>query len=355
MNKSDLIRILSTKNRDEIESIRHKAEETLFRFCGNTVYLRGLIEFSNICINNCLYCGIRAGNKRIFRYELTQQQIVNAALWCAEAGYGSVVLQSGERRDERFITFVEKTVAEIKRLSISEKLPQGLGVTLSIGEQSPETYRRWRAAGAHRYLLRIETSNRELFDAIHPPSQTFSSRISALEAIADAGFQVGTGVMIGLPGQTIEQLAEDLLFFQHIDADMIGMGPYIPHPDTPMSLWTNRNDRTPTECLNLSLRMIAAARLLLKDVNIAAATALQAVDPKGREEGLRWGANVIMPQVTPPEFRRHYQLYEGKPCVDESAKYCKKCVEERITSTGRVIGYDNWGDSPHYIRRLHFQ
>jgi biotin synthase len=348
MTRADLVDILSAADPATIEHIRQEAEATLLRHCGNKVYYRGLIEFSNSCANDCCYCGIRAGNSGVKRYQLTKEQIVETALWCAGAGYGSVVLQSGERRDERFISFVEKTVSEIKTRSVSDKLPRGLGITLSAGEQTIETYRRFFAAGAHRYLLRIETTDPHLFAAIHPKHQKLDARIQALEDLKTAGFQVGTGVMIGLPGQTVEHLADDLLFFRKIDCAMIGMGPYITHADTTMALWPNAKERTPRERLDLALRMIAAARLLLKDVNIAAATALQAIDPQGREEGLRWGANIIMPQVTPVAVRKQYQLYDGKPCLDESAAACKECLARRIKSIGRDIGYDDWGDSRHF-------
>jgi biotin synthase len=350
MNKKDLVHILSLNDENELELIRRTAEETLLRYCGNKVYYRGLIEFSNICANNCYYCGIRVENADVKRYLLAKEEILESALWCAEAGYGSVVLQSGERRDERFISFVEETVRAIKEKSISATLPKGLGITLSVGEQTLETYQRFFAAGAHRYLLRIETTDPVLFAAIHPAHQTLVARIAALDALKTAGFQVGTGVMIGLPGQTVEQLAGDLEFFKRMDVAMIGMGPYIVHADTPMAAWPRVADRTPAQRFDLGLRMIAATRLLLKDVNIAAATALQAIDPRGREEGLRWGANVIMPQVTPVKVRREYQLYDGKPCLDESARQCRACLAARIASIGRETGYDEWGDSRHVAR-----
>ena len=280
MNKSDLIKILTTTECTALEEIRRLAEQTLLNLCGKKVYYRGLIEFSNICDNDCFYCGIRRSNANVKRYMLSKEKIVEAALWCAGQGYGSVVLQSGERKDGQFVAFVEDVVRTIKEKSKSERMPRGLGITLSVGEQSVETYKRFYAAGAHRYLLRIETSNPKLYAAIHPANQDFHTRVKALSDLKKAGFQVGTGVMIGLPGQTEEDLADDLLFFQEMDVDMIGMGPYIVHGDTPMAAWSNASDRTPKERFDLALRMIAATRLL------------------------RWGANIIMPQVTPLEVRR---------------------------------------------------
>ncbi|MGB7568689.1 MAG: [FeFe] hydrogenase H-cluster radical SAM maturase HydE [Chitinivibrionales bacterium] len=352
MNKSDLIKILSAREPSALEEIRRLAEQTLLDLCGKKVYYRGLIEFSNVCDNDCFYCGIRKNNGLVKRYMLSKEKIVETALWCAGQGYGSVVVQSGERKDEQFVAFVEDIVRTIKEKSRSEKMPKGLGITLSLGEQSEETYKRFFAAGAHRYLLRIETSNPKLYAAIHPAGQDFHTRVKALSNLKKAGFQVGTGVMIGLPGQTEEDLADDLLFFQEMDVDMIGMGPYIVHGDTPMAAWPNISDRTPKERFDLALRMIAATRLLLLDVNIAAATALQALDPTGREEGLRWGANIIMPQVTPLEVRRDYLLYDNKPCLDESAEQCRSCLAARIESIGREVEYDSWGDSRHFKRTV---
>jgi biotin synthase len=350
LTKDDIIKILTSQDPEAIETIRKSAEETLLKHCGNKVYYRGLIEFSNICANDCRYCGIRAGNTKFKRYTLSITEIAAAAKWCAEQGYGSVVLQSGERQDTAFVDFVEAAVKTIRAGTVSEKMPKGLGITLCVGEQSEAVYKRLYAAGAHRYLLRIETSNRMLYEKIHPQRQKFKTRVEALRALKRAGFQVGTGIMIGLPGQTIDDLADDLLFFKTMDVDMIGMGPYIVHNDTPMAQWPDVNDRTPRERFELALRMIAAARLLLKDVNIAATTALQALDPAGREQGLRFGANVIMPQLTPAEVRRDYLLYEGKPCLDESAEQCRSCLELRIKSSGREVGYYEWGDSRHFKR-----
>ena len=351
MNKQDLIKIISTTDPADLEIIRQSAEETLLRHCGSTVYFRGLIEFSNVCVNDCLYCGIRAGNVNLHPYSLSLEEIVAAAKWCAVQRYGSLVLQSGERRDLAFVDFVEAAVKAIKAATVSDALPRGLGITLCVGEQDEETYYRFFNAGAHRYLLRMESTNPRLFARIHPSAQQFDDRLEALRRLKRVGFQVGTGIMIGLPSQTVGDLADDLLFFRDMDIDMIGMGPYIVHNDTPMAAWPDVNDRTPQERFALALRMIAAARLLLQDVNIASTTALQALDPDGREQGLRWGANIIMPQLTPAKVRRDYQLYEGKPCLDESPDLCRSCLELRIKSVNREIGYDRWGDSRHFGKK----
>jgi biotin synthase len=316
-----------------------------------TVWLRGLVEFSNHCINDCNYCGIRKSNAAVHRYLLTKEEILESALFCAKAGYGSMVLQSGERHDERFVSFVEDVVRTIKKETVSIDMPQGLGVTLAVGEQSEESYKRFFDAGAHRYLLRIETTSPELFLRLHPACQTIDTRMACIEALKKIGYQVGTGVMIGLPGQTVENLADDILFFRNMDVGMIGMGPYIVHRQTPMLVHEQEIASRKKEILELALRMIAVTRLVCRDVNIASTTALQAMDPFGREMGLLHGANVMMPQVTPVGVRKHYQLYEGKPCLEENAGQCRDCLERRIRSLERETGKNGWGDSKHFARK----
>ena len=342
-----LRRILTAVDPEEVEAIRAAAEETLLDHCGDTVRLRGLIEFSNRCVLDCRYCGIRRGNRAVKRYTLTLEDVVACARWCADKGYGSLVLQSGERRDAAFARRVEEMIRAIKAATRSPVQPDGLGITLCVGEQTEATYARWFAAGAHRYLLRIETASPELFAALHPAEQRHETRLSCLKTLRAIGYQVGTGVMIGLPGQTVGHLIDDLLFFRDLDVDMLGMGPYIPHAQAVLP----GDIPSAEERLRLGLRMIAAARLLLRDVNIAATTALQAMADDGREQGLSFGANVIMPQVTPPRVRRMYTLYDGKPCLDESAGQCAECLEKRIASVGRKTLKNRWGDSAHFLRR----
>jgi biotin synthase len=317
----------------------------------NKVYFRGLIEFSNRCRKNCLYCGIRRDNLHVKRYTLTDEEILNAARFAFESRYGSVVLQSGERGGDGYAKKIESLLKKISRLF------QGrLRVTLSCGEQSYETYRRWFESGASRYLLRIESSNPELYKKLHPDDglHRFETRMTCLEDLKKAGYQVGTGVMIGLPFQTYEDLANDLLFMKHFDIDMVGMGPYLEHPHTP--LYEFRDRLLPKkERFQLSLKMIAVLRLMMKDINIAAATALQAIDPMGREKALKVGANVIMPNITPGKFRNDYKLYENKHCTDENADDCQSCLEARIALAANEIAYDEWGDSQHFIGRTRSQ
>lgn len=345
-SRDELIAILSTRAPEVLKALRAAAETVLLAHCGKQVFFRGLIEVSNACACDCLYCGIRKSIATVRRFTLDEEEILACARETADSRYGSLVIQSGERADRRFLDLIARVVERIKRETRSAELPDGLGITLSLGQMSEADYRRLYDAGAHRYLLRIETSNPALFATLHPPAQSYASRVQCLKVLRTIGYQVGTGVMIGLPGQTLADLADDILFFGNMDIDMIGMGPFIPHPQTPLG----QADIPPLkERIRLSLLMIAATRLRLRDVNIAATTALQALDPVGREKGLKFGANVMMPQITPQDVRRDYQLYPGKPCIDENADDCRSCLEARIAMAGRVIGYNGWGDSRHAL------
>ncbi|MCF8226718.1 MAG: [FeFe] hydrogenase H-cluster radical SAM maturase HydE [Bacteroidales bacterium] len=348
--KAELVRMLSAENEDK-QLLFDRAARVKEEQVSRKVYFRGLIEFSNICSKNCYYCGIRKGNTKTARYNLSDDEILHAARYAHEKRYGSVVLQAGELRSPAFTRRIEKLCRGIKELSGGE-----LGITLSLGEQDQDTYQRWFESGAHRYLLRIETSNRELYRKIHPPDEyhDFDTRNRCLRELQDIGYQSGTGVMIGLPYQTIERLADDLIFMKEIDVDMVGMGPYIEHHDTP--LYRFRHELLPAGArFQLALKMIAALRILMKDINIAAATALQAIDPLGREKGIRAGANVIMPNVTPGLYRNDYALYENKPCTDEDPDDCLDCLDARVQLADGEIGYGEWGDSKHYMKRIQGQ
>ncbi len=341
MNKTELIQWLETTDPSRLEELYAEAYRIKCEHVGPIVYFRGIIELSNLCQKDCLYCGIRKGNKRVERYQMTEDEIVQTAYLADQMKYGSIVLQSGERQDDAFTNFIERVIHGIKRVSEGR-----LGITLSLGEHSPDTLRRWFTAGAHRYLLRIETSNEKLYQKIHPEGHDFAQRLECLKVLRQNGYQVGTGVMIGLPFQTIEDLAEDILFFKNQNMDMIGMGPYIVHEDTPLASEAKNFDGPHN--LELGLKMIALTRILLKDVNIASTTALQSLSPEGRELGLKAGANIIMPNMTPTKYRKSYRLYDNKPCLDENAVLCRGCLENRIDSIGERIGYDQWGDSPHF-------
>lgn len=351
LDTAAIIRLLSDTEPDTTHALGEAAREIMRVEVGEAVYLRGLLEFSNRCALDCLYCGIRAGNAVVHRYTLSREDVLEAARYCAQSGFGSMTLQSGERTDPAFVDLVCSLLDDIKRETTSASLPNGLGITLCVGEQDEDTYRRFYRAGAHRYLLRMETSSPELFARIHPPRQRFSDRLAALRRLKRLGFQVGTGVMIGLPGQGSGDLAEDIKFFADEDIDMIGMGPYIPHAQTPMGAGTSLDATGRSRLLDLSLRMVALTRIALRDVNIAATTALQALAPLGRERALRAGANVLMPIVTPQTVRGSYRLYEGKPCTEEEASECGTCTAARAAWTGRPVGVNVWGDAPHVERR----
>lgn len=221
-----------------------------------------------------------------------------------------------------------------------------------MGEQTGETYRRWFEAGAHRYLLRIEVSNPLLYGKYHPRNKRhdYQARRDCLHLLRNIGYQVGSGVMIGLPFQRHEDLADDLIFFRDNDIDMVGMGPYIEHENTP--LYRYKDQLLPRlERFNLSLRMVAILRIMMQDINIAATTAMQAIDPLGREKAIKVGANIIMPNLTPTKYRQGYLLYQDKPCVDEDAEECRRCLEARIHLAGGEVGYGEWGDSRHFENR----
>jgi len=343
---SDLEQLLQCRG-DEMRLLLEKGGEIRNLFVGNKVYFRGLIEFSNVCYKDCYYCGIRKSNQLVHRYNLDDREILDAARFADENRFGSVVLQSGENNSSAFTDRITNLITQIKQLSDGR-----LGITLSVGEQSESVYRRWFEAGAHRYLLRIETSNPLLYRKIHPDDlhHDFYHRMHCLNSLKTIGYQTGTGVMIGLPFQTTSDLANDLLFFQQFGIDMVGMGPYIEHAETP--LYAFRHELLPIqERFDLSLKMIAVLRILMKDINIAAATALQAIDPLGREKGIKVGANIIMPNVTPGLYRNDYKLYENKPCVDEEPAQCKGCLDARIALADGEIGYGEWGDSKHFMNR----
>ncbi len=345
-SREDLVRLLSADEKER-KLLYAKAAETKAKQVGKKVFYRGLIEFSNICGKNCYYCGIRRDNRNIRRYNLGDREILKAVEFAYNNRYASVVLQSGEIENKGFTDRIESLLKEIKRISNNE-----LGITLSLGEQTGDVYQRWFDAGAHRYLLRIESSSPELYAKIHPDdnSHNFNRRLECLRTLKNIGYQTGTGIMVGLPYQTPEDIAGDILFMTDFEIDMVGLGPYIEHRDTPMFKPGNLL-MPPAERFHLALKTIALLRIIMKDINIAAATALQAIDPMGREKALMVGANVIMPNITPGKYRDSYKLYENKPCTDEEAEDCSSCLEARIHMAGDEIGYGEWGDSKHFFRR----
>ena len=341
LSQSEIAGLLAVEDEDGMGRIFAAAHAVKEKRCGKGVAARGLVEAGNVCAKDCLYCGIRKSNSAVRRYALSADEIVAAAEEAKSLDYASLVIQSGEVEGEAHTRFIEEVLVRIA--------PLGLGVTLSLGEQTEETYARWRAAGAERYLLRIETSNPALYARLHPAECSWERRVECLRALRRTGYQVGTGVMCALPGQTFADLAADILFYADLDVDMIGMGPYIPHPDTPLA--AEATDWNAASALSLGLKMIAVTRLFLHDVNIAAATALQALADDGRERGVAAGANVVMPNVTAVAHRRDYRLYANKPCCDETAALCRGCLDRRLAAIGEHLLYGKRGDSPHYHRR----
>lgn len=319
LTKQEIINYLSTDDKE----LFTKADAIRKQYVGDEVHLRGLIEFSNICKRTCFYCGLRNENHNLTRYRLSEDEIIEFAKHGAELGLRTVVLQSGE--DSYFsIDKLCKIVKAIKKFDVA--------ITLSVGEKTYKEYKALKDAGADRYLLRIETTDENLYKKLHP-NMSFKNRIECLYNIKELGYETGTGCLVGLPNQTIESLANDILFFKELDADMVGIGPFIPHPDTPLgecNLDLNKN-------FDLSLKVMALTRILLKDINIPATTAMETINPNGRIIALKSGANVVMPNITQGEYRKQYIIYPNKICTDESPDKCSVCIRSKIEAIGRSI------------------
>jgi biotin synthase len=317
MEKKEIVEWLSPdKDPADLYALADKVRS---EHAGDAVHLRGLIEFSNFCRRNCYYCGIRAGNSKVRRYRLTPEEILDCARTAARLNYGTVVMQSGE--DPRW------GPAELARIVEKVKKETGLAITLSVGEHSKEDYRMLRSAGADRFLLRFETSDRRLFGMLKPDSN-YDNRFRCLAWLKEAGFQVGSGVMAGLPGQSPESMADDILLFKKLDLDMVGIGPFIANPDTPMA-------GAVSGTLDLGLRMVALTRVVTVNAHIPATTAMGSIDPQGRQKALKCGANVLMPNISPTEHRPDYSLYPGKICTGEAPEQCAGCVDAMLKSLGR--------------------
>ncbi len=341
------VRTLLLAEGEDLKLLLDRALAVKLEKLDHYVHLRGLIELSNICRKSCLYCGVRSGNTKVVRYTITDDEVLECAQMAYKLGYGSVAIQSGERNDRAFTERITKLVKEIKKIGNG-----ALGITLSLGEQTPEVYREWFEAGAHRYLLRIESSNEDLYYKIHPHDEThdFKKRLDCIDSLLSIGYQTGTGVMIGLPFQTIDDLADDLFFFKNKNVAMVGMGPFIPHPDTP--LYEFASEIPPAEKrMNLTLKMIAVARLMMPEINMVAATADQTIDPMGREKAILAGANVIMPNLTPNKYREEYLIYPDKACVGDKPEQCSSCLEFRMKSIKHEILYNAWGDSKAFTKK----
>lgn len=322
LDKEEMICLLQHLTAERKDRLFHLAVKARKLHYGESVFLRGLIEFSSFCKQDCLYCGLRRSNSSAERYRLTEEEILESAEEGYSLGYRSFVLQSGE--DYYF------TEARLIRIVKSMKLrfPEA-AITLSIGERSEAFYRALFDAGADRYLLRHETASRSLYQLLHP-GMSYDHRVNCLHTLKDIGYQVGAGFMVGLPGQTCEHLAEDLLFLKELQPEMIGIGPFIPHSATPL-----KDARGGT--VEDTLVMIAMARLLVPEALIPATTAMGTLDPVGREKALGAGCNVVMPILSPLGVRRKYALYENKICMGDEASLCRSCLEMRIAAAGYRI------------------
>ncbi len=319
LNKENIINLLS----DEENQVKllSQADDVRRQFVGNEVHLRGLIEFSNICRNNCMYCGIRKDNRNLFRYHMSEEDIIETARLAANIGFKTIVMQSGEDLyydKDRLCRIIEA----IKKFDVA--------ITLSVGERTYDEYKAWRNAGADRYLMRIETTDQDLYHKLDP-KMSWQHRFECLMMIKELGYELGSGIMVGLPEQSLESIANDLLFLKQIEVDMSGIGPFIPHPDTPLA-------KEQGGTLNLALRTMAVQRLLMPDINIPATTAMESLHPQGRIMALQSGANVIMPNVTDSEHRKLYELYPGKPNLKETPAYNHTAIASKIASIGRIIG-----------------
>lgn len=345
MTSDEISRWLRETSEAELASLWQRADETRRAHVGDDVHLRGLVEVSNHCARHCHYCGLRADNRAVQRYRLSAEEIVHCARTAVNLGYGTLVLQAGE--DYRL---TGRWVAELVQLIKAET---DLAVTLSLGERRPDELARWRDAGADRYLLRFETSNRALFRHLHPPlARGGRDRLDLLRLLRKLGYEVGSGVMIGIPGQTYADLTRDIELFRELDLDMIGVGPFIPHPDTPLAQQPAPadDDQVPGN-EQMTYKVVALTRLLCPDVNIPATTALATLNKAdGRELALQRGANIVMPNITPPRYRCQYEIYPDKACLYETAEQCESCIKARILGLSRTIGQGR-GDSPNRQKR----
>jgi len=320
--ETEVLEALLTTPDEAVEAALYAAADRVRQeHMGEGVHLRALIEFSSHCTRTCRYCGLRAPNRGLPRYRMTPEAIAAAARHAASLGYQTVVLQSGEDA-----WFGRTVVGDLVRRIKGET---GMAITLCLGERRREDYAAWREAGADRYLLRIETSDPDLYAGLHP-GMSFARRVCCVHDLRELDYQVGSGLLVGLPGQTTALLARDLLFLRDLAPDMVGLGPFIPHPQTPLA-------EAPRCEVGLVLRMMALTRLLLPQCHLVATTALGSIDPLGREKGLQAGANAMMPNATPQVYRAAYEIYPDKICLDEQPEHCRGCLEARLRSLGRHV------------------
>lgn len=336
LSNFEILQWLKESNPAKLQDLFVYADSVRRKHVGDAVHLRGLIEISSHCERQCMYCGLRRANRDITRYRMTREEILECARLAVTLSYGTVVMQAGEDS-----ALTPEWIADIVRWI---KRETRLAVTLSLGERSAAELQLWREAGADRYLLRFETSDLELFRTIHPQrTPDAPDRLTLLRTLKQLGYQAGGGVMVGIPGQSFESLAQDVVTFRDLDLDMIGIGPFIPHPATPLGSGKLRPpidaaDQVPAD-ESMVYKMIALTRIQCPDANIPSTTALATINrTDGRKQGLSVGANVVMPNLTPVKYRSLYQIYPAKACIDESATDCSRCLGGQIRSLGRVVG-----------------
>jgi biotin synthase len=341
MNRAEILRWLKEEDDAQLQHLWKQADDVRRENVGDQVHLRGLIEISNYCARECGYCGIRAGNKGVGRYRMTIEEIMQCVGEAVDYGYGTVVMQAGEDYGIK-----ADWLANIVRRIKSETR---LAVTLSLGERPDEDLALWREAGANRYLLRFETSDPELYERIHPslPGRK-SDRFAILRKLKELGYEAGSGVMVGIPGQTYDSLANDIETFRSLDLDMIGIGPYIRHPATPLGenfdhMLAPDGEQVPNTEM-ITYKAVALTRIACPEANIPSTTALATLNlAEGRELGLSRGANIVMPNLTPPRYRVMYEIYPAKACITETAQDCRSCMQRRIVSIGREVGVGQGG------------
>lgn len=332
LSRDDILFLLNLDTQPDVARLLDTGDQVRKRFCGDEVEIRALVEFSNVCARSCNYCGLRAPNSRVNRYRMPPDEIVDLAVSLNSKGLKTIVLQSGEDP-----YYTGEIIADIVRRI---KAQTDTAITLCVGERPYDDYRMWKKAGADRYLLRHETASRELYTALHPDSD-FDNRMRCLNWLRDLGYQVGAGCMVGAPGQTVEHMADDIEFFRDFQPDMAGIGPYIPHPDTPFA-------GSSAGTVEMTLKMVALARIVTRDALLPATTAIGSIDELGREMALQAGADVVMPNYTPLKYRENYEIYPNKRCISEDPEHCHSCMRLRIQSIGRTVstGYGHSRKQP---------
>lgn len=324
LSREEILLLLSLDDEADVRAVLNAGDAVRRANCGDAVQIRALVEFSNVCARHCNYCGLRAPNKNVDRYRMAPEEIIELAGELNAKGLKTIVLQSGEDPH-----YTGEMIASIIR---GIKSSTDMAITLCVGERPDGDYRMWKEAGADRYLLRHETASRQLFKQLHPDAD-YDQRMRCLHVLRELGFQVGAGCMVGCPGQTVEHLADDIEFYRDFQPDMAGIGPYIPHPDTPFA-------EGETGTLQLTLKMVALTRIVTRNALLPATTAIGSIEELGREMALEAGADVVMPNYTLLKYRVHYEIYPNKRCITEDPSVCDSCMRMRILSVGRTVSTD---------------